>query len=78
MTYLYQYIHCEFLLPRQVYHIQATNVVLRASDTNGDPIGKYDYNSILNTLVYGVMFLDGSIDQYYANLIADNLYIQVD
>ena len=40
-------------------------------------IGKYDSNPILNTMVYDVMIPDGSIREYGANIIADNMYSQV-
>ena len=35
-------------------------------------------NPIINTRVYDMMFPDGSIQQYAANLIAENIYSQVD
>ena len=40
--------------------------------------GRYDTNLILNTRVYDVMFPDGSVQAYGANIIAENLYLQVD
>jgi len=40
--------------------------------------GSYDTNPILNTRLYDVMFPDGSVQAYGANIIAENLYSQVD
>ena len=41
-------------------------------------IGKYDSNPVLNTIVYDAEFPDGSIREYRANVIAYNMYSQVD
>lgn len=38
----------------------------------------YDPNPILNMRDYDVMFPDGSVQAYGANIIAENLYSQVD
>ena len=58
--------------------MQAARVVRQARDKDGGVIGEYNVNPILNTRVYGVMFPDSSIQQYAANLIAENIYSQVD
>ena len=49
----------------------------RSTDADGNIIGKYDINPILNTMVYDVEFPDVSIHKYRSNLIADNLYFRV-
>ena len=38
----------------------------------------YNKNPILDTRVYDVMFPDGAVCQYAANIIAENMYSQVD
>ena len=58
--------------------MQSARVIGRASDGVGVPIGEYDPNLIMNTRVYDVMFPNGSVQQYSANLIAENMYSQVD
>ena len=55
-----------------------TKVFGRSKDDNGNIIGKYDTKLVLNTMVYDVEFLYGSIRKYGATLIAYNIYSQVD
>ena len=50
----------------------------RAIGADGKLIGTYDSNPILNTMVYEVEFPDGRIQEYSANLIAENMLSQVD
>ena len=50
----------------------------RAKDSNGEIIGTYNENPFLNTIVYDVEFPDGEIKEYGANVIAENMYSQVD
>ena len=50
----------------------------RTKDKDSNIIGTYNPDPILNTIVYDVMFPDGSVSKYSANLIAENLYSQVD
>ena len=53
-------------------------VVGRYKDDNGNIIGKYYSNPMINTMVYDVDFSDGSIREYRSNVIANNIYSQVD
>ena len=55
------YLNAEVLLPQDGEYMRTARVIGRATDTDGDPVGTYDANPILNTRVYEVMFLDGSI-----------------
>jgi len=68
------YIHAEVLMPQNGDVMQAAKVIGRSTDGEGNPIGQYDPNPMLNTRVYDVMFPDGAIQQYSANLIAESLY----
>ena len=47
-------------------------------DNNGKPIGTSHNNPILDTRKYEVEFSDGTTAEYYANVIAENLFSQVD
>jgi len=49
-------------------------VLGQSTGSDGDPIGEYDDNPILNTRVYDVLFPDGIVHQYLANIIAQNIY----
>ena len=48
------------------------------NDDYGNIINKYDSNLMLNTMVYDVEFPDDFIHEYGENVIADNIYPQVD
>ena len=72
------FINAEVLLPQNGEHMKAATVIGRASDKNGNATGSYSSNPILNTHVYDVMFPDGAVQQYAANIIAENLYSQID
>ena len=70
-------IHAEVNLP-QGENMQLAKVLRRSTDDTGKNIGHFDDNPYLNTLVYDVQFPDGSVKEYAANIIAENLYSQVD
>ena len=72
------FLDAEVLLPQDGEHMQTARVIGRSLDKDGHPVGIYNANPILNTRIYDVEFPDGSIKQYSANLIAENLYSQVD
>ena len=50
----------------------------RSVDSDGNDIGVSDPNPFLNTAVYDVEFDDGTIRKYGANIIAQNIFEQVD
>ena len=58
--------------------MKAAEVIGRSVDDTGSSIGYYDSNPMLNTKVYDVMFPDGTVQQYAANVIAENLYESCD
>ena len=68
------YIGTEVLLPQNGDVMKAAKVIGRSVDDTGSSIGQYDSNPMLNTKVYDVMFPDGTVQQYAANFIAENLY----
>ena len=47
-------------------------------DKQGKVIGSPYENSILNTKIYDVEFLDGNIKKYLANFIAENVLVNCD
>ena len=71
------WIHAELNLP-QGETLSKAKVIGRAKDNNGEVIGEYDTNPLLNTIMYEVEFPDGDIKEYAANVIAENMYSQVD
>ena len=72
-----QWIHAELNLP-QGELLRNAKVVGRSKDGDGNVIGSYDPNPFLNTMIYDVQFPDGEIKEYAANVIAENMYAQVD
>ena len=72
-----QLINAEVLLA-QGEHFKSAKVLGRAKDQDGNLSGTYDDNPMLNTMVYNVEFPDGMIKEYSANVIAENMYAQVD
>ena len=73
-----KYIGAEVMLPKDGEHLRAARVIGQAKDADGNTIGKPNSNPMLNTRIYDVMFPDGSLQQYAANTIAENIYSQVD
>ena len=72
------YINSEVLLPQDGEHMRAARVIGTVLDDDGREKGRYDPNPILDTRVYEVMFPDGAVEQYAANLISENLIGQLD
>jgi hypothetical protein len=72
-----KYIGAQLQLPLHDAMSSGT-VVARKRDHEGDPIGRSNANPLLDTRVYEVKFPDGSTEAYAANIIAENMYAQVD
>ena len=53
-------------------------VTKRALGPDGIVAGTYDENPCLNTMIYEVEFPDGTLKEYAANVIAENMLTQVD
>ena len=74
---MYNWIHDELNL-LQGEEMKKLKVVIQSKDDDGNIIGKYGSNLMLNTMVYDVEFPDGSIREYRANVIAENMYSKAD
>ena len=59
-------------------NVQSAKVLQRSIGPDGTTVGHYDDNPILNSVVYDVEFSDGTITEYSANVIAENMLSQVD
>ena len=70
-------INAEVLLPHRDEQTQAT-VLSPTKSNDGEETGRHSANPILNTKIYDVMFPDGAVKQYAANVIAENMWAQVD
>ena len=71
------YIIAQVLLPRND-KLKLGTVIERSVDKHGVPIGRSNNNPILDSREYRVDFEDGEVLDYAANVIAENLYSQVD
>ena len=70
-------IHAEVCIPKGELNHRA-RVVGRAKDRNDKPIGTYNDNHYLNSIIHNVEFPDDMVKQYAANTIAENILNQVD
>ena len=73
-----RYISAKVKLPRDGYTFASGTVIARGRDENGELIGKNSNKPLLDTSVYDVLFEDGTVERYHANIIAENIYSQVD
>ena len=71
------YVTAQVVLPRGE-RMELATVLRRKRDADGRPVGNYDSNPIMDTSEYEVQFSDGEVLEYSANIIAENLYSQVD
>ena len=53
-------------------------VLSRKRDSDGAPVGNSNDNPLLSTAIYNIQTPDGHIAEYTANVIAENLWAQVD
>ncbi len=75
---LNSYIAAKVSLPRDGHTFANARVVKRARDECGDLIGRSNPDPLMDTSVYEVRFDDGAVERYSANIIAENIYSQVD
>ena len=73
------YIGAQVVLPsKDGESLVLTKVVSRKRDSDGKVVGKGNNNPILDTRIYQVEYPDGAVAEYSANMIAENIYSQVD
>jgi len=72
------YINMELALDRGGENPEFAKVVKRAKDSSGNPIGTRNDNPILDSRLYEIEFHDGHTSVVTANVIAENLFAQVD
>ncbi len=72
-----RYLNAELLLPHGD-KMQLARVIRRQKNAEGELVGVPNVNPILDTRQYEVQFPDGATDVVNANLIAENLFSQID
>ena len=68
----------ELAIPRDGANPELARVKRRKKDSDGNPIGTANKNPVLDTRVFEVEFGDGHTAAMTANVIAENLFSQVD
>ena len=71
------WIHVELNLP-QGEELRRAKVISRTKDKDGSIRGTYDDQPNLNSLIYDIEFTDGELYKYSVNVIAKNMYFEVD
>jgi len=72
-----KYISAEVILPKGDQMVLG-KVIARKRDINDNPIGVAHSNPIFDTRLYQVQFPEGHVEEYSANVIAQNIYSQLD
>ena len=72
------YLQMELAMPRESDGPEYARVTKRLKDAKGLPIGTANDNPILDTRMYEVEYLDGYKQSLAANVIAMNMFAQVD
>ena len=73
-----QYLNVEVAFDRGTGEERRGRVVKRLRGPDGAPIGRANKNPIFDTRQYEVAFEDGTMGKYHANIIAENMFAQVD
>jgi hypothetical protein len=71
------YLNMELAIPRDSYGPEFARVTKRLKDKDGLPNGRAHNNSILNTRMYKVEYPGGHKASLAANVIAENMFAQV-
>ena len=72
------YLGARLLLPNSKGERVYARVTKRAKGPDGQPLGKLHGSPMLDSRVHEVEFNDGETANCYANVIAENLFAQVD
>jgi len=72
-----QYLLAELIIPRGD-GFESGKVVARKRDSNGNPVGRSDQNPLLDTCIYEVEFVNGHVEEFAENVIAECMYSQID
>jgi hypothetical protein len=71
-----EYLLAEILLPHDG-EFKTAHVCNWVKDKDGRPVGKRNANPLLDTREYEVKFPNGSIDALQVNIIAENMFSQI-
>lgn len=70
-------VNAAVLLP-QGDGVMKCKIKMRHVDPDGQVTGEFNNNPLLNSIIYDVEFTDGSLKEYSANVLVENIYSSVD
>ena len=73
-----KYLNAELILDLGSGTERRGRVIKRSRGLDGEAIGRAHANPLFDTREYDVEFLDGSVEKYQANVIAENMFAQID
>ena len=73
-----KYLNAELCFDLGTNNERRGRVVKRLRGLDGEPIGRSHPNPLFDTREYEIEFTDGSKEKYQANVIAENMFAQVD
>ena len=73
-----KYLNVELIMDVGTGSERKGRVLKRAKGSTGEPIGRAHANPLFDTREYVVEFTDGTTENYFANVIAENMYAQID
>ena len=76
--YFDEYINTELMLAREGERMVAARVIKISLEPYGKDVGAFNHNKMLDTRIYDIMFMDGTVQQLAANIIALSMYEHVD
>ena len=66
------------MLAKEGKGVVAVRVVRISLVPDGNDVGYFNHNKMLDTRIYDIMFMDGTVQQLAANRIALSMYEHVD
>ena len=77
-TYFDEYINVELMLAREGEGMVAARVIKISLGPDGNAVGYFNHNKMLDTRIYDIMFMDRTVQQLAANIFALSMYEHVD
>ena len=72
-----EYINAEPMLAREGEGMVAARVIKRSLGPDGNSVGAFNHNKMLDTRIYDIMFMDGTFQHLAANRITLSMYEHV-
>jgi hypothetical protein len=72
-----KYLNVELIMNMGTNDERRGHVIKRTRGLDGKPIGRAHANPLFDTREYEIKFTDGTHKKYQANIIAENMYAQV-